>query len=125
MRVVQYLLSGMLLSLTACLILQSALGLDLSVAWLITVNVFTFIFYGLDKLNGIWADEDAANAAQNVRIPETALMLLAFAGGSAAAIVAILLPPQRESRKPAHLYPLVLILAGQLIVLFALRRWIF
>ena len=47
------------MSLTAALIAQGALGLSLIVAWLISVNVYTLIFYGLDKLNSVWADEDA------------------------------------------------------------------
>jgi uncharacterized membrane protein YsdA (DUF1294 family) len=123
-RVVQYLLSGILLSLTAALILQGALGLGFVVAWLITINVVTFIFYRLDKLNSLWAGEDPANAAQNVRIPETSLLLLAIAGGGLAAMGAILLPPRDRSRKPGFLYPFALILVGQLIailVLFVLR----
>jgi len=59
LRALHYLLSGLLLSLTAALIAQGALGLSLIVAWLISVNVYTLIFYGLDKLNSVWADEDA------------------------------------------------------------------
>jgi uncharacterized membrane protein YsdA (DUF1294 family) len=119
-RALQYLLSGVLLSLTATLILQGALGLGLVVAWFIAINVFTFIFYCLDKINSIWAGENTAHAAQNVRIPATALLLLAVAGGSPAAIVAMLLPPQHESLKPGFLRPFVLILLGQMIAVLLL-----
>jgi uncharacterized membrane protein YsdA (DUF1294 family) len=122
LRALQYLLSGLLLSLTGALILQGAFGLGLIVAWLITINLFAFIFYRLDKINSLWAGEDPAQAAQNVQIPEAALLLLALAGGSPAAAVALVLPPRTRNHRSGFVYAFVLMLVCEVIAILALRN---
>ena len=97
-RTLSYFLSGSLLALTAALILEGALQVPLIFGWLISINVFTFIYYGIDKLNSIWAEGDPKRNALNVRIPETALLLLALVGGSPAAVFAIVLLPHKSSK---------------------------
>jgi uncharacterized membrane protein YsdA (DUF1294 family) len=97
-RTMNYLLSGSLLALTAALITEGALRLPLVFGWLICINVFTFVFYGVDKLNSIWEDEKAENKALKARIPEAALLLLALAGGSPAAALAIALLPHKTAK---------------------------
>lgn len=89
-RIATYTLSGLLLSLTAALILEGAFDLPLIFAWLIAINVFTFLFYAIDKLNS-----KAGIQGAKIRIPEWALLLLALAGGSPLAALAILLLPHK------------------------------
>ena len=89
MRAARYWLSGMLLSLTAALILSGIVGLPLLITWLIAINVFSLLYYGIDKLNAVWADEIEARVARKVRIPETSLLLLALGGGSLGAGLAM------------------------------------
>lgn len=99
MRTIGYTLSGMLLALTATLILEGALSLPLIAGWLISINVFTGIFYWADKINSVWVGETPALSALKVRIPETALLLLALAGGSLAAGVMITFLPHKTNKQ--------------------------
>jgi uncharacterized membrane protein YsdA (DUF1294 family) len=95
MRTLSYWLSGVLLALTATLIMEGALSLALIPAWLISINVFTALFYWIDKINSIYVGDDKKRAAMNVRIPEASLLLLAAAGGSPAAALMIVLLPHK------------------------------
>lgn len=97
-RTLSYFLSGSLLALTATLIMEGALQVPLIFGWLISINVFTFIYYGIDKLNAVWSEGNPARKALNVRIPEAALLLLALAGGSPAAALAIVLFRHKTSK---------------------------
>ncbi len=108
MRTFGYWLEGLLLALTAALILEGALLLDLIVAWLISINIFTLIFYGIDKLNSIWVEQNPREKDKKMRIPEAALLLLALAGGSPAAVFMVLALPNKKN-KPWFLARLSLI----------------
>ena len=79
MRTFSYWLSGVLLALTATLIMESALTFHLIPAWLISINLSTLVFYWIDKINAAWVDEDRKRAALKMRIPEWTLLLLALA----------------------------------------------
>jgi len=120
MRIFSYWLEGLLLALTAALILEGALMLDLIVAWLISINVFTLIFYGIDKLNSIWVDENPREKVKKMRIPEAALLLLALAGGSPAAALMVLVLPHKTN-KFWFLVGLFLILLAQGIGIYLWR----
>jgi uncharacterized membrane protein YsdA (DUF1294 family) len=90
MRTACYWLSVCLLSLATGLIIEGALGLHLVFGWLIAVNVFTFLYFGIDKLNSIWEDEKPENRAAKARIPEHALLLMALVGGSVGGLLGML-----------------------------------
>ena len=95
MRIFSYWMSGVLLALTAALIMEGALSLHLIPAWLISINFFTAIYYWIDKINAVWVAEDKARQAEKVRIPEWALLLLALVGGSPAAALMIAILPHK------------------------------
>ena len=97
-RIINYLLSGMLLALTAALILEGAFLIPLYLTWLISINVFTLIFYWVDKLNAAWVGESEARAARKMRIPEPALLLLALVGGSLGALLGMYFPRHKTSK---------------------------
>lgn len=97
-RTLSYLLSASLLALTLALILEGAFGLNLILGWLISINLFTLLYYGIDKMNSEWADQSPQNAAKNVRIPVYALLLLALVGGSPAAALAIMFLPHKVNK---------------------------
>lgn len=119
MRTIVYLLSGVLLALTAALILEGAFSLHLIPAWLIFINFFTAIFYWIDKINADWVGEDKKREAENVRIPECALLLLALAGGSPAAVPMILFLPHKINKAWFMFrFLAILILQGAAIYLF-------
>jgi uncharacterized membrane protein YsdA (DUF1294 family) len=119
MRVFSYTLSGTLLSLTLALILESAFSLHLILAWLISINVFTLLFYWIDKINAVWVGDSKEREAKKVRIPEPALLLLALAGGTAGAAVAIVLGHKRS--KPAFLVPFAVVVVVQILAVYMYR----
>jgi uncharacterized membrane protein YsdA (DUF1294 family) len=92
--------------LTLALILEGALDLSLLLGWLIGINVFTFVFFGIDKLNS------QSSAPQRVRVPEFALAFLALVGGSPAALVAMFVLSHKIS-KTGFLLLFLMILAVQ------------
>lgn len=98
MRTFSYWLSGVLLALTATLIMEGALSFHLIPAWLVSINIFTPIFYWIDKINAIWVGEDAKRKAQEMRIPEWALLFLALVGGSPAAALMIVILPHKTKK---------------------------
>lgn len=110
----QYSLSGALLALTTALILEGALDLPLILAWLIGINLFTFLFYAIDKLNS------TSSAPQKVRIPEAALLFLAMMGGSPAALLAMALLGHKTN-KLEFILPLLFIMAAQGAIMYSLR----
>lgn len=110
----QYSLSGALLALTTALILEGALNLPLIVAWLIGINLFTFLFYAIDKLNS------QSSAADVVRMPEATLLFLALVGGSPAALVAMALLGHKTN-KLEFILPLLFIMAVQGTLLYSYR----
>jgi len=118
-RVFSYTLSGTLLSLTLALILESAFSLDLILAWLISINVFTLLFYWIDKINAVWIGDDKAREAEKLRIPEPALLLLALVGGTAGAAVAIVLGHKRS--KPAFLLLFAMVVVVQIFLFYMYR----
>lgn len=98
MRACSYWLSGVLLALTATLILEGALALPLVAAWLISINFFTLLYYWIDKINSIWVGDNEKRAALKTRIPEMALLLLALVGGSPAAALMMVILPHKTSK---------------------------
>lgn len=110
---VLYSLSGLLLALTVALILEGALALPLLFSWLIAINAITFLFYGVDKLNS------KSEPGREARIPEITLLLLAFAGGTPLAILAMAMLRHKVS-DTWFLLRFVLFLALQGTLLFLL-----
>ena len=64
-------------SLTGCVAMCRCLGLDAVAAWLIAVNVVTFLTYGYDK---------AVAGSGWRRVPERLLLALGLAGGTVGAL---------------------------------------
>lgn len=120
MRACSYWLSGVLLALTATLIMESALPLALLPAWLISINIFTLIFYWIDKINSVWVGENEKRAALKTRIPEPALLLMALVGGSPAAALMIFILPHKTS-KAWFMFRFLLILAIQAAAIYLMR----
>ena len=98
MRTITYASSGVLLALTAALIIEGAFSLHLIPAWLISINLFTAIYYWIDKINAVYVGDDQKREDQTVRIPEIALLLLALAGGSPAAALMIAILPHKINK---------------------------
>jgi uncharacterized membrane protein YsdA (DUF1294 family) len=111
---IQYTLSGLLLALTAALILEGALAIPLLFAWLIAINLFAFVFYGIDKLNSKSA------APGIVRIPEFCLLSLALAGGSPMALLAMLVF-WHKIKKAGFMVSFTAILLAQGAIVYLLR----
>ena len=118
-RVISYTLSGTLLSLTLALILESAFTLQLILTWLISINVFTLLFYWIDKINAVWIGDNKAREAEKLRIPEPALLLLALVGGTAGAGVAIVLGHKRS--KPGFLLLFAMVIVVQIFLIYLYR----
>ncbi len=118
-RAFVYWMSGVLLALTAALIIEGAFSLHLIPAWLISINVFTAIYYWIDKRNAVWVDDDKERKAKKMRIPEWSLLLLALVGGSPAAALMILILPHKRN-KGEFMIPFVAILVLQGVALYLL-----
>lgn len=119
-RTLTYWLSASLLALTLALILEGAFGLNLILGWVVSINFFTLLYYGIDKLNAPWSDASPQNKAKNVRITEPALLLMALVGGSPAAALAIVFLPHK-TKEFRFIMGFLLILAIQGIALFFLQ----
>ena len=117
MRTIIYFLSGVLLALTAALILEGAFALHLIPAWLISINLFTAIFYWIDKINAVWVGDDEKREAEKVRIPEISLLGLALVGGSPAAAFMIVILPHKIS-KGEFMFPFLAILGAQAFAIY-------
>jgi uncharacterized membrane protein YsdA (DUF1294 family) len=115
---VQYALSGVLLALTTALILENTGGFSPVVAWLVAINVFTLIFYRVDKLNSIWEDGNATRKAKMTRIPETSLLFLALVGGSPAAVLGMVIPPNHKTSDSWFLFCFMVVLVVQAIAAY-------
>jgi uncharacterized membrane protein YsdA (DUF1294 family) len=111
-RTASYWLSGTLLAITTALILEGAFQLPLLLGWLIGINLFTLIYYGIDKLNAVYVAANPREADKKLRIPESALLLLALVGGSPAAALAMILLPHK-TQKPGFVSWFLLILLAQ------------
>jgi uncharacterized membrane protein YsdA (DUF1294 family) len=66
------------LAIAAAVVLALGLHLDPLLSWLIGINVITFLAYGYDK----WIA-----GSRRTRVPERTLLLLAFTGGTAGALL--------------------------------------
>ena len=97
-RAFVYWISGVLLALTATLIMEGAFSLHLIPAWLISINFFTALYYLIDKLNAVWVDDDKERKEKKVRIPEWSLLLLALVGGIPAAALMIFILPHKVKK---------------------------
>jgi uncharacterized membrane protein YsdA (DUF1294 family) len=116
---IRYTLSGLLLTLTATLILEGALGWSLWVGWLLAINVFTLLFYVIDKRNS------QSSITPQPRIPEAALLIMALAGGSPTAALAIVFLPHKI-RQASFILPYLLVLALQaaaIVFLYEVIPW--
>ena len=85
-------------------------GMDISVGglYLILINLLTFLLYGLDKYKAI---------RQEWRIPERALLLMAFVGGAFGALSAMRIFRQKTRKGRFKLMiPLFCLLWGYVIV---------
>jgi len=118
-RITSYVLMGLLLALTGALILEGLFTLPLVLGWLVTINLIAFLFYGIDKMNAEWADDIPQRKALQVRIPEASLLLLALAGGTPLALLAIMMFEHKvKDLEFLVFFIIILILQGALLILF-------
>ena len=118
-RITSYTLMGLLLALMGALIGEGLLAVPLVFTWLVAINLITFLFYGIDKMNSVWEDDIPERKALMVRIPEVVLLALALAGGSPLAFFAVL-AFEHKVNKPWFIVRLIIIFAlqGLLLILF-------
>lgn len=118
-RTANYWLSGMLLALTAALILEGAFHMRLLTGWLICINVFTFLNYAIDKLNAVFVQNYPAESVNKVRIPKWSLLLLSLAGGSLGGLLAILIC-NHKTDEAWFVFRLLLMLIAQGVAVYVL-----
>lgn len=86
----------------------------LIIYYLIGVNLLTFLAYGIDKYKA---------AHKRWRIPEASLLLLAFLGGSPAALLAMYLFHHKTLHKKFHYgVPAILLLQVALSVVYLVNK---
>jgi uncharacterized membrane protein YsdA (DUF1294 family) len=103
---------GISLALAAASVLW--LRLDPLLAWLLAVNLVTFLTYGYDK--GI-------AGSSRMRVPERVLLLLALAGGSPAALLGMRLFHHKTVKSSfQHKFWLVLLVQAVLLIIYFLWR---
>jgi len=90
------------------------LGLDALLAWLLAVNLVTFLTYGYDK---------SIAGSGSMRVPERVLLLLALAGGSPAALLGMRVFHHKTAKSSfQQKFWLVLLIQGVLVVIYFLWR---
>jgi uncharacterized membrane protein YsdA (DUF1294 family) len=92
------------------------LRLEVMLAWLLAVNLVTFLTYGYDK---------SIAGSGRVRVPERVLLLLALAGGSPAALLGMRLFHHKTAKSSfQQKFWLVLLLQAILVIIYFLWRLI-
>ena len=90
------------------------LRLDPLLAWLLAVNLVTFLTYGYDK---------SIAGSGRMRVPERALLLLALAGGSPAALLGMRLFHHKTSKESFKAkFWFVILVQAVLVVIYLLWR---
>ena len=88
--------------------------LDPLLAWLLAVNLVTFLTYGYDK---------RIAGSGNIRVPERVLLLLALAGGSPAALLGMRLFHHKTAKSSfQQKFWLVLLVQAILVIIYFLWR---
>ena len=88
--------------------------LDPLLSWLLAVNLVTFLTYGYDK---------SIAGSGRMRVPERALLLLALAGGSPAALLGMRLLHHKTSKESFQVkFWLVILVQAVLVVIYLLWR---
>lgn len=88
--------------------------LDPLLAWLLAVNLVTFSTYGYDK---------SIAGSRRMRVPERALLLLALAGGSPAALIGMRVFHHKTSKDSFKVkFWLVVLVQAILVVIYLLWR---
>lgn len=90
------------------------LGYTPLLVYVLAINLFTFFYFGLDKLYA---------RARAWRVREATLLILALLGGSPGAILGIKLF-RHKTKKPGFLVALALILLGQLLFWWWYQQWV-
>jgi uncharacterized membrane protein YsdA (DUF1294 family) len=104
--------------------MEGAFSLPLIAGWLISINVFTGIFYWIDKINSIWVTENPAYSIWHLRIPEWSLLALALVGGSPAAGVMITFLPHKRNKDWFMLRFVAIFLIQIAFVIYLLRDYL-
>jgi uncharacterized membrane protein YsdA (DUF1294 family) len=108
-----------ILALGASLILAASciwwLHMDLLLAWLLAVNLVTFITYGYDK---------SIASSGKMRVPERVLLLLALLGGSPAALLGMRQFHHKTVKTSfQQKFWLVLLVQAVLVIIYVLWRF--
>jgi uncharacterized membrane protein YsdA (DUF1294 family) len=98
------------LAVVATLALALGVHLNLVLSWLASINVVTFFTYGYDK---------SIAGSKRTRVPETALLLLALAGGTIGALLGMGAFHHKTSKTSFRLkFGIVLVVQIALLVAF-------
>ncbi len=96
----------------ALLLMQLVRSLDALWAWLISITVVTFFTYGYDKVTA---------GSARLRVPENALLALAFVGGTVGALGGMAVFRHKTSKRSFQLKLVaVLLVQAALLVLYLL-----
>jgi uncharacterized membrane protein YsdA (DUF1294 family) len=104
---------GASLALAAALLIW--LRLDPLIAWLLAVNLVTFLTYGYDK---------RIAGSGRMRVPERVLLLLALAGGSPAALLGMRFFHHKTAKSSfQQKFWLVLLIQAVLVIIYFIWRF--
>ena len=102
-----FVIPGIIALIGALVLMQLIRSLDVLWAWLISITIVTFFTYGYDKLIA---------KSERLRVPENALLALAFVGGTVGALGGMAVFRHKTSKRSfqAKLIVVLLVQAGLL-----------
>lgn len=110
---VRYFVIPGIIALVGALVLMQAIDLlDALWAWLLSITIVTFFTYGYDKIIA---------KSERLRVPERALLALAFVGGTVGALGGMAVFRHKSSKRSFQLKLLIVLLVqAALLVLYYL-----
>ena len=105
-----FVIPGIIALIGALVLMQVINALDALWAWLLSITVVTFFTYGYDKMTA---------KSERLRVPERALLALAFVGGTVGALGGMAVFRHKTSKRSFQLKLFIVLLAqAALLVLY-------